>query len=96
MTNEPHEDWERVYSEKAPSEVSWFQNEPRSSLAVLDHFAESVSAPLDDIGGGVSYLINALLARGWSDLTVVNIVAPTLKEAQLRLGEAEASVPPVA
>lgn len=92
MTDQPHEHWDQVYSEKTPSEVSWFQNDPRNSLAALDRFAESVSTPFVDIGGGASNLVDALLARGWSDLTVVDIAAPALKAAQARLGEAATGV----
>jgi hypothetical protein len=39
MTDQPREHWNRVYSDKAPSEVSWFQSEPRPSLAALARFA---------------------------------------------------------
>jgi len=33
-----------------------------------------------------------LLARGWSDVTVVDVAAPALAAAQARLGEAAARV----
>jgi hypothetical protein len=92
LTDHPKEHWDQVYTEKAPSEVSWFQSEPRASLAVLDRFAVPVSSPFIDIGGGASNLIDALLARGWADVTVVDIAAPALAAAKARLGEAAASV----
>lgn len=92
MTDQTREHWDRVYSDKAPSEVSWFQSEPRPSLAVLQRFDLPLTEPFVDIGGGASNLVDALLARGWSDVTVVDIAAPALAAAQVRLGEAASSV----
>jgi len=92
MTEQPHDHWNRVYSDKTPDEVSWFQSEPRPSLEALDRFGVSVTTPFVDIGGGASNLVDALLARGWGDVTVVDIAAPALAAAQARLGEATARV----
>lgn len=93
MTEEPQQQhWDRVYSDKAPSEVSWFQSEPRPSLAALTRFDVPRTTPFVDIGGGASNLVDALLASGWSDVTVVDIAAPALEAAQARLGEAAAGV----
>lgn len=92
MAGERQDHWDRVYSEKSPSEVSWFQPEPRASLAVIDRFAVPALTPFVDIGGGASNLVDALLARGWGDLTVVDIAAPALAAAQARLGDAAAGV----
>ena len=92
MTEEPQQHWDRVYSDKAPSEVSWFQSEPRPSLAALVRFDVPHTTPFVDIGGGASNLVDALLANGWSDVTVVDIAAPALAAAQARLGEATSSV----
>lgn len=87
MTDQPQEHWDRVYSDKAPSEVSWFQNEPRASLDALDRCGVSATTPFVDIGGGASNLVDVLLTRGWTDVTVVDIAAPALVAAQARLGD---------
>ena len=92
MTEEPQRHWDRVYSDKAPGEVSWFQSEPRPSLAALVRFDVPHTAPFVDIGGGASNPVDALLAGGWRDVTVVDIAAPALAAAQARLGEAAAGV----
>jgi SAM-dependent methyltransferase len=39
-----------------------------------------------DVGGGASNLVDALLAQGWQDLTVLDIAAPALDAAKARLG----------
>jgi trans-aconitate methyltransferase len=92
MTGQPQDHWDRVYTEKAPDAVSWFQSEPRPSLAALDRFAVPVDTGFVDIGGGASNLVDALLARGWNDVTVLDIAAPALATAQARLGKAATRV----
>jgi 2-polyprenyl-3-methyl-5-hydroxy-6-metoxy-1,4-benzoquinol methylase len=84
--------WRKVYTEKQPEDVSWFQDAPEQSLLALDRFAAEPSQSLIDVGGGASTLVDALLARGWGDVTVLDIAAPALAAAQLRLGEVSAAV----
>lgn len=78
--------WTRVYEEKAPSAVSWYQPEPESSLFALDRVGARPSNSLIDAGGGASSLVDTLLRRGWVDLTVLDIAAPALEAARERLG----------
>ena len=86
MTASRHEHWTRVYEEKSASAVSWYQAAPEPSLRALDRFAAQPSSPLIDIGGGASTLVDALLDRGWEDITVLDIAAPALAAARKRLG----------
>ncbi|MET4132502.1 hypothetical protein ABIE62_001637 [Porphyrobacter sp. MBR-155] len=92
MTDQQQDHWERVYTEKMPGDVSWFQPEPSDTLAVLTRFAVPTTRAFIDIGGGASNLVDALLARGWSDLTVVDIAGSALKASQDRLGDESACV----
>lgn len=90
MTLKRQDHWSRVYEEKAPSSVSWYQAEPEPSLRALDRFGARPSSSFIDIGGGASNLVDALLGRGWRDVTVLDIAAPALEAARARLGpEAE-------
>lgn len=50
------------------------------------------SAALIDVGGGASNLVDALIQRGWSDLSVLDIAAPALEVAKARLGADAAKV----
>jgi trans-aconitate methyltransferase len=84
--------WTKVYQEKSPSAVSWYQSEPAPSLRALDRLGADPSSPFVDVGGGASNLVDALLARGWEDVTVVDIAAPALEAAKLRLGEKASTV----
>ena len=79
--------WNEVYSTKQSTGVSWYQPSPIPSLEVLDRFASGNELGLIDVGGGASNLADALLTRGWSDITVLDIASPALKVAQDRLGD---------
>jgi len=90
---EPGDHWREVYAARRPDEVSWFQASPLPSLDALARIGAKPSQSLVDIGGGASALVDALLDRGWHDLTVVDIAAPALAASQARLGpRAEAVV----
>jgi trans-aconitate methyltransferase len=92
MTSEREHHWRTVYTDKQPDAVSWYQSTPTQSLLALDRFGAGPGQSLIDIGGGASTLVDALLARGWGDVTVLDIAAPALAAAQARLGAAGADV----
>ena len=79
--------WQDVYSHKRPDEVSWYQPSPAPSLAALDRLGLAPPSSLVDVGGGASTLVDALLERGWRDLTVVDIAEPALAASRERLGQ---------
>jgi trans-aconitate methyltransferase len=76
----------QVYEAKAPTAVSWYQETAEPSLRTIDRFGASASSSLIDVGGGASNLVDALLAQGWQDLTVLDIAAPALEASKARLG----------
>jgi SAM-dependent methyltransferase len=78
--------WERVYSEKSPDQVSWFQAEARLSLDLITRFAVSPTASIVDVGGGASRLVDGLLARGYRELRVLDLSASALAATHARLG----------
>ncbi len=78
--------WEKVYREKSPDAVSWYQASPEPTLNALDQLGVDPRSSLIDIGGGASTLVDALLERGWTDLTVLDVAAPALEASKARLG----------
>lgn len=86
MQPDGQEHWTRVYEEKAPASVSWYQPTPEPSLSALKRLRASEPSSLIDVGGGASNLVDALLERGWKDVTVLDIAAPALEAAKARLG----------
>lgn len=83
--------WDRVYAEKQPDQVSWFQAEARLSLDLITRFAPSLDSAIADIGGGASRLVDGLLDRGYRDVRVLDLSAAALEAARTRLGPARAA-----
>lgn len=77
--------WDRVYAEKRPEQVSWFQAEARLSLELITEHAPSRASAIADIGGGASRLVDGLLARGYRAVTVLDLSAAALDAARARL-----------
>lgn len=86
------EHWDRVYSTKGDLEVSWFEPEPAISLALLEAAGLQPASCVIDVGGGNSRLVDGLLARGVSCLSVLDVSAAAVERTRARLGSAGAGV----
>jgi SAM-dependent methyltransferase len=78
--------WENVYETKGEREVSWFQESPAPSLDLIALTGATTSSAIVDIGGGASRLVDALLAMGHQDVTVLDLSTAALAAARERLG----------
>ncbi len=78
--------WDKVYHDRRPEEVGWYQAIPERSLALIEATGLGLDARILDVGGGASRLVDALLERGYRQLSVLDISAPALKYVQARLG----------
>ena len=90
MTNKTH--WENVYGTKLPSEVSWTQEKPETSLQLIVNCKLPKTAKIIDIGGGDSTLVDYLLEQGFENITVLDISEKAIERAKLRLGKASKKV----
>jgi 2-polyprenyl-3-methyl-5-hydroxy-6-metoxy-1,4-benzoquinol methylase len=79
--------WEKVYNTKAPNEVSWYQPHLETSLALIRRAAGANSAPIIDVGGGESTLVDDLLARGYQNITILDISQIAIDVTKKRLKE---------
>lgn len=84
--------WETVYRDKSPLDVSWYQHAPTLSWELIRASGIAPDAPLIDVGGGASTLVDHLLDSGYSAVSVLDISAQALAHAQRRLGERAALV----
>ncbi len=84
---EPKSHWETIYRQKRPGEVSWYQPHLNVSLSLLANAGLSAGSRIIDVGGGASTLVDDLLARGVSDVTVLDISGHALAVSKARLGE---------
>lgn len=87
MNAEIKKHWETIYLTKQPNEVSWTEEKPSVSLALIHSFNLSKSAKIIDIGGGDSKLVDYLLAEGYSNLSVLDISEAAIDRAKKRLGK---------
>ena len=79
-------DWEKVYQTKTADSVSWYRQHLDVSLELLEQGGLSSMSQLIDIGGGASTLVDDLLERGMTGITVLDISATALAVPQARLG----------
>jgi SAM-dependent methyltransferase len=89
--SERKQHWERTHTEKAPDEVSWFQAEPALSVELIERLCPGRSAAIIDVGGGVSNVVDRLLERGYTNVTVLDIAEAALRHTKERLGPEEAA-----
>lgn len=78
--------WERVYGARRSDEVSWYEPEPTRSLELLADAGVGPEAAVIDVGGGDATLVDALLARGYRRITVLDLSGAALARARARLG----------
>ena len=83
--------WDAAYSNRGVAGVSWYQAAPEVSLELVDALGVHRDAAVIDVGGGASFFLDELAARGFEDLTVLDISASALEAARQRL-PAEAAV----
>lgn len=87
MGNTKKEHWENVFTTKKETEVSWYQNEPKTSIQLIQACKVAKDAKIIDIGGGDSYLIDSLLELEYTNLYLLDISQAAIDRAKLRLGD---------
>jgi len=78
--------WEKIYTTKAPEAVSWYRLHLETSLALIGRAAAGYSASIIDVGGGESTLVDDLLARGYENITVLDVSQTAIGVTKKRLG----------
>ncbi len=86
----PAAHWDSTYTKHGNS-VSWYQEEPRVSLELFDALDVAPDVSVIDVGGGASTLVDELVARRFSDVSVLDVSGTALAETRRRLGD-DASV----
>lgn len=86
--NDQAEHWRAVYEKRPATEVSWFQREATTSLALVAACELQTSAAILDIGAGASTFADGLIERGFTDLTLLDLAAAALADTRRRLPSA--------
>jgi 2-polyprenyl-3-methyl-5-hydroxy-6-metoxy-1,4-benzoquinol methylase len=77
--------WDKVYTSKTPDAVSWYRPHLETSLSLIERAAGGFSASIIDVGGGESTLVDDLLARGYQNITVLDISQTAIDVTKDRL-----------
>lgn len=80
--------WENIYSKKTADAVSWYRPHLETSLELIERAAPGPLASIIDIGGGESTLADDLLARGYQNITVLDISQTAIDVSKTRLNAA--------
>lgn len=88
----PTTHWEDVYQNKPSDRVSWYRPHLETSLDLLAKAGLTARSRVIDVGGGASSLVDDLLERGTTDITVLDLSAQALALARERLGPRGQSV----
>lgn len=52
------EHWEKIYKEKSPLDVSWYQIKPFVSLSIINNLPMGKDENIIDVGGGASTFVD--------------------------------------
>jgi trans-aconitate methyltransferase len=78
--------WNHVYESRECDKFSWFEPEPTTSLELLEELAIAPDDAVLDIGAGESLLADRLAARGYHDLTILDLSTTAIAVTLARVG----------
>ena len=79
------EHWDSAYETRGATGVSWYQPTATTSIELIERLGTPKGAAVIDIGGGASVLADALLDRGFVDVSVLDVSKAALAEVRKRL-----------
>jgi SAM-dependent methyltransferase len=77
--------WQDIYATKGETQTSWFRPHLDTSLRLIDSLALPAGVAFIDVGAGRSTLVDDLLARGYRDVTALDISAAALAQSRRRM-----------
>lgn len=82
-----HAHWENIYQQKGTERVSWFRPHLEQSLHFIETACPAKDSAIIDVGGGASTLVDDLLSRGYSNVSVLDLSETAINAAKRRLGD---------
>jgi 2-polyprenyl-3-methyl-5-hydroxy-6-metoxy-1,4-benzoquinol methylase len=84
--------WEKIYGTRAADAVSWYRPHLEKSLGLIERAAPGHSLSIIDVGGGESTLADDLVARGYRNITILDISQTAIDVTKNRLGSASEDI----
>ena len=84
MTRKDH--WEQVYSTRLAEKLGWYTPRLETSTNWIAELDLDKGAPLIDVGGGASTLVDDLVDEGFESIAVLDISDSALAISKKRLG----------
>jgi len=85
--NKMKQHWENIFQTKSDQQKSWYQSYPSISIELIEELHPGKNAAIVDIGGGDSLLVDSLLDKGYTNITVLDISASAIENSKKRLGD---------
>ncbi len=79
--------WEQVYTSKSADNLGWYERHLQTSLRWIGEQGLDANAPIIDVGGGASTLVDDLLDGGYRLVTVLDLSESAIRSAKVRLGK---------
>lgn len=80
--------WEKIYTTKAPDQVSWYAPHLETSVALIERSVVDTSASTIDVDGGESTLVDDLLGRGFQKRDGLGCLAGSHRSHEEKAGSA--------
>jgi hypothetical protein len=87
VVTEREKHWQGIYGSKAPDAVSWYEREATTSLEMIAASGVDPSDAIIDVGAGASVLVDGLLAKGFEDVTLLDVSEAALAITKARVGD---------
>jgi len=82
-----HDHWTQVHATKKVDDVSWWQAESDLWIELIEAVSPDVEARIIDVGAGSSLLVDAMLDRGYTHVSVLDLAEPALANVRNRLAK---------
>ncbi len=79
--------WQKIYSARPAEKLGWYKPHIQIPLRWIEKLDLASDAPIIDVGGGTSTLVDNLIEMGYRSNTVLDISKHALSSARARLGE---------
>lgn len=84
-TKERKKHWENIFATKDTTKVSWYEPVPETSIELINELPLTKNAKIIEVGSGDSFLADALLEKGFSNIFLLDISLFALNQIKKRL-----------